>query len=79
MRSKVLFRKKAIDLDLLKYDSVKKLVEYVNNKDTELDKVKTLVTKANKDLRMCGSYLCVKKSFDWDKEAENRICIIKKR
>lgn len=78
-KSKVLFRKKFIDSDLLKYDSIKKLVEYVNSNDVKLDKVKALITRANKDLRMSGSYLCVKKSFEWDKDAENRICIIKKR
>lgn len=72
----VMFRKGMIDPDLLKYNSVKELVEYVDNKDAKIEKVKILIRKANRELRrLRGKQLYVRKASSRDKEAENRICM----
>lgn len=81
-RFNVLFRKGMIDSDpeLLRYNSVKELVEYVYDKNANIERVKLLITKANRELRLRyrGKQLYVRKSNSRDKEAENRICIINK-
>lgn len=73
----VLFRKGMIDSDpgLLKYNYIKELVEYVYNKDANIERVKILIAKANRELRFRGKKLYVRKSHSHDKEAENRICM----
>ena len=73
----VLFRKEMVgpDIDLTKYDSIKNLVNYINNKDAEIEKVKVLVTKANRELRVTGKQLYVRKASSKDKEAIYRICM----
>lgn len=73
----VLFRREMMssDSDLLKYDSVKELLNYVNNKDAEIEKVKVLITRANRKLRPLGKQLYVRKAHSSDREAENRICM----
>lgn len=76
--SKFMFSKTLIDLDLFKHNSVKELLNYINNKDVELDKVKVLITKANRELRIDGRQLFIRKSSGRDKEAENRICITRR-
>jgi hypothetical protein len=76
--SKIMFSKTVINLDLFKLNSVKELLNYINNKDVELDKVKILVRKANRELKIEGRQLFIRKSSGLDKEAENRICITKR-
>lgn len=61
--------------DLLMYDSIKELSNYINNKDAEIEKVKALVTKANRELRPRCRQLYVRKASSRDKEAEHRICV----
>lgn len=72
--SKFMLSKKIIDLDL-KHNSVKELLDYINNDDVEFGKVKVLVKKANRDLRTDGRQLFIRKSTGRDKETQNRICI----
>lgn len=74
----VLFRKGMIDSDpdLLRYNSVKELVEYVYNKDANIERVKILIIKANRELRLICKQLYVRKSHIHDRCAENRICIM---
>ena len=76
----VLFRKGMIDSDpgLLRYNSVKELVEYAYNKDANIERVKILITKANRELRSRyrNKQLYIRKSNSRDKEVENRICMI---
>jgi len=76
----VLFSKGLInpELGLSKYDSIKELSNYINDRNAEIEKVKALVTKANKDLRVRGKRLYIRKAPIYDKEAENRICITKR-
>ena len=66
------------ELGLFKYDSIKELSNYIDNRDAEIEKVKALITKANKDLRVRGKRLYVRKAPIRDKEAENRICMTKR-
>lgn len=76
-----IFSKKIIDLDLLfKHDGVKELSNYINNEDVELDKVKILIKKANRELRIGGMQLYIRKISNrgMDKEIENRICITRR-
>lgn len=63
------------DPGLLRYNSVKELVEYVDNKDANIERVKILVTKANRELRLRGKQLYVRKASDRDKDTKNRICM----
>jgi len=77
-KSNVLFRKGMMDSepDLFRYDSVKKLADYVDDKDAEIEKVKILIRKANRDLkRLRDKQLYIRKASSRDKDAENRICI----
>ena len=73
----VSFRKR-IDQDLLRHDSIKELLHYINNKDAEIEKVKVLVTRANRELRPTGKQLYVRKASRKDKEADHRICLTKR-
>jgi len=76
--SKFMFSKTVINLDLFEHDSVKELFNYINNKDVELDKVKILIKKVNRELRMDNRRLFVRKTSGRDKKAENRICITRR-
>jgi len=76
--SKFMFSKGIIDSDLFKHHSVDELSNYVNNKDVELDKVKILIRKANRELRVDGRQLFIRRSSGRDKETENRICITRR-
>jgi len=76
--SKFMFSKTIIDLDLSKHNSINELLNYINNKDVELDKVKVLIKRANRELRIDGRQLFIRKSSGRDKEAENRICITRR-
>lgn len=76
--SKFIFSKGVINSDLFKHHSVKELLNYINNKDAELDKVKILIRKANRELRIDHRQLFIRKSSGRDKETENRICITKR-
>ncbi len=76
--SKFMFSKTVIDLDLLKRNSVNELLNYINNKDVEPNKVKILIRKINRELRTDGRQLFIRKSSSLDKETENRICITKR-
>lgn len=76
--SKFMFSKRVIDSDLSKHHSVNELFNYVNNKDIELDKVKILIRKANRELRIDGRQLFIRRSSGRDKETENRICITRR-
>ena len=67
--------RKGMTNDLFKYDSIKALLNYVNNKDAKVEKVKALIIKANRELRMTGKQLYVRKASSKDKEAEHRICM----
>lgn len=73
----VMFSKGMINSDpgILKYSSIKELVYYVGNKDAKVEEVKVLIIKANRELRLRGKRLYIRKAFDHDKEADNRICI----
>lgn len=64
------------DPGLLRYNSVKELVEYVCNKDANIERVKILITKANRELRLICKQLYVRKSHRHDRHAENRICMM---
>jgi len=66
------------DLDLLIYDSVKELFNYTNNKDIDIEKVKALVTKANRELKPRRKQLYVRKASGRYKDVEHRICVIKR-
>jgi hypothetical protein len=77
-RSNVLFRKGMFDAEpeLFKYNSVKELVDYVNKGNTDIEKVKALIIKANRELKkLRDKKLYVRKATSRDKDAENRICI----
>lgn len=76
--SKFMFSKKVIDLYLFKHHGIKELLNYMNNKDVELDKVKILIRKANRELRIDGRQLFIRRSPGRDKEVENRICITRR-
>lgn len=75
----VMFRKGMIDSgpDLFRYDSIKELINYVNNKDANIEMVKILIIKANRELKMrhTRKQLYVRKAQSNDKCAENRICM----
>lgn len=76
----VMFRKGMIDSDpdLLRYNSIKELMNYIENKDAKIENVKFLVVKANRELRLRGSrgkQLYIRKASNRDKDAENRICM----
>lgn len=76
-KSNVLFSRELMNLDsdLLRYNGVKELFNYINNKDVEIEKVKALVTRANRELRPRCKRLYVRKVHSHDKEAEHRICV----
>lgn len=76
--SKFMFSKTIIDLDLLKRNSIKELLNYINDKDAELNKVKVLIKKANIELRIYSRQLFIRKALSQDKGAENRICITRR-
>lgn len=77
--NKFMFSKSVIDLDLSKYNSsINELYNYINNKDVELNKVKIIVKKANRELKIYGRQLFIRKASSRDKEAKNRICITKR-
>ena len=76
--SKFMFSKRIIDLHLFKHHSVNELLNYINNKDVELDKVKILIRKANRELRIDGRQLFIRRSSGRDKEVGNRICITRR-
>lgn len=76
--SKFMFSKGIIDSDLFKHHSVNELFNYVSSKDVELDKVKILIRKANRELRVDGRQLFIRRSSGRDKETENRICITRR-
>jgi len=78
MTGKFMFSKTIIDLDLVKHRSVDELLNYINNEDVELDKVKIFIKKANRELRIDGRQLFIRKSSGRDKDVENRICITKR-
>ena len=72
----IVFRKGMTkEYDLLRYGSIKELLNYISNKDANIEKVKVLVTKANRELRITGKQLYVRKASSKDKEAEHRICM----
>mgnify|MGYP003394654646 CR=1 FL=1 len=73
-----MFSKTVVDLDLCKHHGVEELFNYINNKDAEIDKVKILMKKANRELRIDGRQLFIRKSSGRDKEVENRICITRR-
>jgi len=75
-KDKFVLSKTVIDLDLLKRNSIKRLHQYINTNDVELNKVKILIKRANIDLRPNGKQLFIRKSTD--KEDENRICITRR-
>jgi hypothetical protein len=74
------FSKKVTDLDLFKHDSIKKLFNYVNNKDVELTKVKILIKKANRELCNGNSNirLFIRKAYNLGEENKKRICVTTK-
>lgn len=76
----VLFRREMMgsDSDLLKYDSVKELLNYISNNDAEIEKVKVLITRVNRKLRNLGRQLYVRKAHSHDRDAENRICMTRR-
>ena len=75
----IVFRKGMIqESELLRYDSIKELINYVNDKDADIERAKVLITKANRELRMTGKQLYVRKASSKDKEAEHRICMTKR-
>lgn len=76
-KSNVLFSRELMNSysDLLMYDSIKELSNYINNKDAEIEKVKALVTRANRELRPRCRQLYVRKASNRYKEAEHRICV----
>jgi hypothetical protein len=76
--SKFMFSKGVNDLDLFKHHSIKELLNYINYKDAELNKVKILIRKANRELRINGRQLFIRKSSGRDRETENRICITRR-
>ena len=78
IKYRCMFSKTVIDLDLFKHHSVKELFNYINNKDVELDKVKILIKRANRELRIGGMQLFIRKSSGRDKEVENLICITRR-
>ncbi len=73
MNNKFVFSSTIVDLDLLKRNSVKRLYQYINTNDIELDKVKILIKRANIDLRPIGKQFFIRKSSN--KDDKNRICI----
>ncbi len=75
---KFMFSKAIINLDLIKHRSVNELLNYINNEDAELNKVKIFIKKANRELRIDGRQLFIRKSSGRDKEVENRICTTKR-
>ena len=76
----VLFRKKLIDSNpyLVQYNSVKELINYISNKNAELEQVKIIIRKANRELKIRFVQLYVRKASSHDKDAENRICLTRR-
>ncbi len=76
-KSNVLFSRELMNLDsdLLRYDGVEELFNYINNKDVEIEKVKALVTRANRELRPRCKQLYVRKASGRYKDVEHRICV----
>lgn len=77
-RSNVLFSKGMMDTgpDLFRYGSVKELASYIKNKDADVETVKVLIRRANRELKILRSKkLYIRKSSRKDKDAENPICI----
>ncbi len=73
-----MFSKSVIDLDLSRYNSINELINYINNKDVDLNKIKIIIKKANRELRISGRQLFIRKASKKDKEAKNRICITRR-
>ena len=78
-RFNVLFRKGMIDADpgLLRYNSIRELMNYIDNKDAKIESIKILITKVNRELRLRGlrdKRLYIRKASNRDREAENCIC-----
>lgn len=73
-----MFSKTVIDLNLFKHDGIKELFNYIDNKDVDLDIVKILIKKANRELRIGGMQLFIRKSSGRYKEVENLICITRR-
>ena len=77
---KFVFSKTIFDLNLIKHDSIKELLNYINGKDVELMKVKILIKKANKEMRIGNNNkrLFIRKTFSSDKEDKSIICVTTK-
>lgn len=75
MSDRFIFSKPLADSDLSKHNGIKKLLNYINEKDAELNKVKVLVKKANRELRTDSRHLFIRKASGRNKEAASRICI----
>lgn len=71
--SKFVFSKRVINSELFKHHNIKKIFDYIYNKDVELVEVKILLRKANIKLRTEGIQLYIRRSSD--KQAENLICV----
>lgn len=74
------FSKKVTDLDLFKYNSLKELLNYINNKDVELVMIKILIKKANRELSIGNSNirLFIRKANKLGAENKKRICVTTK-
>lgn len=76
--TQIKYSKTIANLDLSRHHNVNELFNYINNKDAEINKVKILMKKANRELRIDGRQLFIRKSSGRDKEVENRICITRR-
>ena len=76
-KSNVLFSRElmSLDSDLLRYDGVKELSNYINNKDIDIEKVRALVTKANRELKPLCKQLYIRKASGRYKGVEHRVCV----
>lgn len=78
MSNRFIFSKTLADSDLFKRNGIKELLNYINEKYAELDNVKILVRKANRELRIDSRQLFIRKASSRNKEAVNLICITRR-
>ena len=75
MSNRFMFSKTLADSDLFKHNGIKELLNYISEKDAELNRVKVLIKKVNRELRTDSRHLFIRKASSRNKEAISLICV----
>ena len=78
MSNRFMFSKTLADSDLFKHNGIKELLNYISEKDADLNNVKVLIKKANRELRTDSRHLFIRKASSQNKEAVSRICMTRR-